>query len=105
MKCTQLILTNEQRVAIEATWEATTNLSIPQYVERIKEQLVAIAESDLRYARKAEHLVAQTQHGTLTLSYNPVEKVYRIACTGGTLWLGSKAGAVSTLVNAYRVEA
>lgn len=106
MKRTQLILDTDQRAAIEATWEASTNLSIPQYVERIKEQLVKIAESDLQYARKAAHLVGQTKHGTLALTYvqsSGDKPVYRIVTADTVLWVGSKAGAVTVLVNAYKI--
>ena len=76
------------------------------HTERMKSLLTKFAETDLRYARKeGSHIVAQTQHGNLTITAWPDKRGYAINSAAGLLYSGTKAGAVECLVNAYQVVA
>lgn len=100
-------MNSTQRTNIEKIWEQTDKIGLRiLFVQSVERQLHQCAEQDLRYARKeGQHIVAQTQHGNLTVTVWPCKKGYAINSAAGLLYSGTKAGAVECLVNAYQVVA
>lgn len=100
-------MNSTQKANLEKLWTPEEGVSIPQYVARLEAQLVNYAAADLRYAFKnGEHIVAGTLLGTLFIRVSKLAVAeYTIRNAGGMLYTGKRAGAVETLVNAYKVEA